>query len=486
MQHSKSLYLYFHSILTWLGLVLFTLGGIYAIEALGTVRADNYSILVTFIVIGTISISGIAIEVRKRSYSMNLVHWLFFFVFFFLAPLCQYLTDRFPIRLSAAADASDILYVNLLLIIWAMLYGIAYHVFSVLKPSQNAHGVINSSMSGTGLRVTPSGIQLALLLSLVSLAFLLGAFGWSGLTTRASYTQILYGDIESSPFRLVISTVVRAIPVLTLAALLVTRSLWKRRAQWWMLIIIVAVITSISNNPLGAARYWSGSLLLGFAVLLFLRKYRSGVWFVLILMVGLFIVAPTIKVARVLTAQELSLQAFSAPSLIRVLTSGDLDAYEMMVHTVQFIHGGGAPTWGHQLVGTLLFWIPRSLWPSKPISSGTIVASAFGFPNINVSCPLPAEGYINFGIVGLIIFAVGLGWLLSTLDRAYWGGNVRSAQWKDTKTSFLSIIYPFLLGFLLFIMRGSMMSGVSHTIMFIIGGIPLLIRSPLWVRRNVH
>jgi len=480
-QDNKNLWLYFYSTLVWFGLLLFTLAIIYRVEVLSVVERSE-AVVLSFIVIGLISISGIAIEVRRRPYSMNIVHWLFFFMFFFLAPLCQYLTNRFgafPYYFSRAANTSDILFVNFLLIMWALFYGIAYHLFSVLKHRKKVRGAINGSMSGTNLYVTPSGIRLALLLSLVALFLFLNIFGLSNLTTRALYIQALYKSIESSPFRLIISNLIRAIPILTLAALLVTKSFWKRRTQWWIFIFMVSVITLIVNNPLGAARYWSGSLLSGFAVLLFFRKCRSGVWFVLVLMIGLLIIAPIINVTRILTVQKLSPQAFSMANLIHVLTSGDLDAYVMMLYTVKYVCEMKAPTWGYQLIGSMLFWIPRSFWPNKPLGSGAIVASEFGFPNVNVSCPLPAEGYINFGIFGLIIFAIGLGWLLATLDYAYWKRRMAFGKRKVIVTSFLSIVYPFLLGYLIFIMRGDMMSSVSSTIMFVMGGIPLLIRCPL-------
>ncbi|GAG18939.1 unnamed protein product, partial [marine sediment metagenome] len=75
-----------------------------------------------------------------------------------------------------------------------------------------------------------------------------------------------------------------------------------------------------------------------------------------------------------------------------------------------------------------------------------------------------------FGVIGLVVFAFGLGWLLSTLDEQYWD------RFESVSPCILSVYYPFLLGFIFFLMRGDLMSGFSYTVMFIVAGLPLLIK----------
>jgi len=477
MRLGRTLALYFHSTLFWLCLCVVALGVVGAIESHGPVLGSDVNVLLTYAILGVISISGIACAVKQHPYSLNMVHWVTVFVFFFLAPLAQYLQDTFPTRLVAGQSTSDILYTNALLIIWTGCYGASYCV----RMRRNQRRIVVCAPSGDALawkriRVTGTGVRLSLLLSFVALTVFLAVFGTSGLATRGAYERVLFGgEIDSTPVQLILSNVIRGIPVLFLAALLVTKRHWKRRIQWWMYVVVGVVINLIINNPLGAARYWSGSLLVGFAVLLWFRRRRSGVWFAAALIAGLVLVAPVINNARHMDIGEFSVRSFSLVDPIRALTVGDLDAYEMMVHTVQYTRDPGTATWGHQFVGSLLFWMPRSIWPSKPIGSGHLVAAAFGFENVNVSCPLPAEGYVNFLTAGVIALACGLGWLLATLDHAYWRQEGRPLDRQgDLPPSLLHVVYPFLLGFLVFIMRGDMMSSVSYAVLFIVGGLPLL------------
>ena len=63
---------------------------------------------------------------------------------------------------------------------------------------------------------------------------------------------------------------------------------------------------------------------------------------------------------------------------------------------------------GKQLLGAMLFFIPRSIWPSKPIGSGATIAIYQRQSFKNISCPIIGEAIINFGIIGVIIFAVAI------------------------------------------------------------------------------
>jgi hypothetical protein len=58
-------------------------------------------------------------------------------------------------------------------------------------------------------------------------------------------------------------------------------------------------------------------------------------------------------------------------------------------------------TYGRQLVGALLFFVPSSLWPNKPIGSGTLVAenmlmTRYSFWYTNISMPSPSAP-VGFG-----------------------------------------------------------------------------------------
>ena len=66
--------------------------------------------------------------------------------------------------------------------------------------------------------------------------------------------------------------------------------------------------------------------------------------------------------------------------------------------------------------------------------------------------------HINFGILGIVVFAIILGIVVSHLDFNYWHTYVKQ------KKSFLYYYYPASLGLFFFIMRGDLMSSFTYTV----------------------
>lgn len=85
-------------------------------------------------------------------------------------------------------------------------------------------------------------------------------------------------------------------------------------------------------------------------------------------------------------------------------------------------------------------------------ASGEVVAAVQGQDFTNLSSPLPAEGYINFGIFGLIIFAIVYGLLVKKVDcYVFMSGNL------------LSYAYCFILPISFYLLRGALLSGWAYT-----------------------
>ena len=57
--------------------------------------------------------------------------------------------------------------------------------------------------------------------------------------------------------------------------------------------------------------------------------------------------------------------------------------------------------WGRQLLGALLFFVPSAVWSGKPLASGIFIANYlianYSMWFTNLSAPLIAEGYLDFG-----------------------------------------------------------------------------------------
>lgn len=91
--------------------------------------------------------------------------------------------------------------------------------------------------------------------------------------------------------------------------------------------------------------------------------------------------------------------------------------------------------YGWSLAEAGMSLIPRAIWPDKPVYGGSpaIVREMTGLQlNENTSWGVGnvMEFYINFGIPGLVLGFLALGWLLGALDR---GGALALAQGDVTK-----------------------------------------------------
>ena len=71
-----------------------------------------------------------------------------------------------------------------------------------------------------------------------------------------------------------------------------------------------------------------------------------------------------------------------------------------------------------------------------------------------------AEGYINYGFIGVLMFTILLSIFTAFQDKKYW---------SNSSLDFSSSSYFLLLGLILFIMRGDLLSSFSYTCGFLIG-----------------
>ena len=127
------------------------------------------------------------------------------------------------------------------------------------------------------------------------------------------------------------------------------------------------------------------------------------------------------------------------------------DAYQNFVRVIEI----NWITYGNQLLGALLFFIPRSLWVEKPIGSGSNLAIKMDYIFGGISMPFIAEGYVNFGLFGSLFFMLFLGIILGNLDRVAW------KLMKANNDCLFLYYYYFLFGIIFFTMRGDLINGIS-------------------------
>jgi oligosaccharide repeat unit polymerase len=88
--------------------------------------------------------------------------------------------------------------------------------------------------------------------------------------------------------------------------------------------------------------------------------------------------------------------------------------------------------YGKTYIPGLLFWIPRSIWPSKPNTGGGIAtviwANTVDFAS-NVSPTPIGEAYINFGFLGVIIVPFIAGWFVRGLNTYMISNQTNEVLW---------------------------------------------------------
>ncbi|MFC0603408.1 hypothetical protein [Winogradskyella pulchriflava] len=130
------------------------------------------------------------------------------------------------------------------------------------------------------------------------------------------------------------------------------------------------------------------------------------------------------------------------------------DAYANIMATVDYVSANGF-SYGYQLLSTLLFFVPRSLWGAKPTSSGELIGNylidEYNFGYSNLSNPLVSEGYVDFGFFGLIFMALVLAYFI-----------IRLLLWLQSTDPLKKHIAFYFAIHLMFLLRGDLTNGFSY------------------------
>jgi len=102
-----------------------------------------------------------------------------------------------------------------------------------------------------------------------------------------------------------------------------------------------------------------------------------------------------------------------------------------------------------QFAGVLLFWVPRTLWTTKPVDTGGYIAAGRGYSFTNLSAPLWIEFYLNGS---WLLLAVGMFALGFALHR--WDTRLNAELTFHRMPGLIGCILPF---YLMILLRGSLL-----------------------------
>ncbi|HMR81886.1 MAG TPA: O-antigen polymerase [Niabella sp.] len=373
---------------------------------------------------------------------------LYLFSLFFLgfAPILQF-HSRSTFFGARLLDEDEYFFMNLLIISILFLYQFFYTIFTRLKLTDKNIAFIERLTLNRKLKLRQILILITLSLISFSIIFYINNFSMFSMLIRGGEFKEQVEDVESSTMMLIVNQIIRPVSFISMLYFISTKT---KNIIAYILLLVLALITC---SPLGMPRFAAAAMYIPFFLIL-ISFFRKKNVFSLILILGLLVVFPFLDSFRHFSENSETTIGLNTD----MFNTGNFDSYQNFA----LIVFENLVTWGRQLLGVFLFWVPRSIWPNKPIGSGAELGENLNFSWTNVSANYFAEGYINFGYFGIILFTLAIAVFNAKMDNMYW----RSAVNKSN--NLFKVIYYILLGMIFFILRGDLLSSFAFTVGYLI------------------
>ena len=418
------------------------------------------SFFVNFLLITSIAYYHLNIE---KAFSPFLTSFIIFnYLFFFLAPVFQIsamndLNFRFPNDF--AFNTSSVVFANLLILIFNIVFIFSYLYFKDKKLGKNKEQATEVNFKYN----TPLAI-----LVLLAVCVAIAVFNYDYLLKDISESVYIIKD-ESTSLLLLKKKFLFFTPlggiVLTLKHLQMTDKINSNTFFVVLSLVIFIVLLFFFKNIFTEKRNTLGPIYIALIYLFFPKLLNSNAKFFLFMFLSMVIIFP---LSSTLTHIDASLeQIFVKPSLIyeSFLRFGTIsgafeslhyDAFSNIMATVEYVKLYGL-SWGYQLLGVCLFFVPRSLWTTKPLSTGELIGNHLfdttprNFTNLSNS--VVSEGFINFGFIGIVVLAIVLAYFI-----------IKFIIWHRSEDCLKQFIAFYFAVHLMFLLRGDLTNGFSYFI----------------------
>lgn len=218
------------------------------------------------------------------------------------------------------------------------------------------------------------------------------------------------------------------------------------------------------KNPLTEKRNALGPIYISLIFLFKPKLLNSNVKILSFLFFSMLIIFPLIAIISHSNATLISiyknpfilLDEINIGAIIGAFNTLHYDAFFNITASIDYVSKNGF-SFGYQLLGGLLFFVPRSIWIAKPVSTGELVGnylvSDYGFNFNNLSNPFVSEGFINFGIIGIIVFPIILAYVF-----------IKMLLWLKSNNYLKKIMAFYFAIHLIFLLRGDFTNGYAYYI----------------------
>jgi len=424
-------------------LVFLSQRSIYHERTLSHFFSLNFFLILISFFISSIFLSNSSLEDRI---SLRVMYWFYSYVFLGLSPLISFITSFWKLT---PVNNDTIIYALCLIIFSNLIFELGYN----FRKKKNLN--VEYKFYEINFKRYFFFIISYFVISLILIIFI-------GFEVQTSIIRRLF-DFSFSPKEQVIEWLYRTTPGILFIFLYYMNKLNKNLFCFLFLLSTLNLLLVI--NPVSGPRAIIFFLYFSILITFFYDFKKLKLLFLFILLSGIFFSHFQQIVQRYIAAKEF----LPNYSIIDYFLEGHFDGFEQIIHTLDYVIHNSS-TYGQQLLGAIFFFIPRIVWPNKPIGSGDFLLYEYILNytdsiNANISSPLLAEMIINFSyFLGPVTFFI-FGWLAGLLDYKY--KLERSAfskirlKKRGCYISFTLIYYPIFLSCFLFVLRGDLQSSIS-------------------------
>lgn len=405
---------------------------IFTEDSISLEAISSYFILMVSSVKLSILISKREVDLIQASF------WVYAYIMLGLSSFGQISHRSFP--LIGTYNSSTIIFANLLIALGLVAFQFGFSTTT------------NRISKGINPQILHSKILLVFSIStLTAVAYILSNIGFSSLLIpRFLLTQQLIESQNASGFAITMA-ILRMAPLICAITLTIN---YKDNFTYPKIFLCASMwaIAFYTNNPISSPRLMTGMAAISFFLSIsHINNWNIGrvyIWGITLLYVLVF---PFLDAFRYSLDDQIYINIDNFHSLLlgNLVNNGDYDSFQQILNTINYVNKLDIE-WGRQLLGAAFFWIPRAIWINKPKESGELVAENAGYDFTFLSSPLWAEGYINFGIVGVILFLYIWGRIVGVL----------SIRYLHVKSGALFIFCIVLIPYQFFLLRGSLLSAI--------------------------
>lgn len=390
---------------------------------------SSRSFVVYFLLLLTGLMSYIFYLLDKGFLTIDKVVYIFAFLFCYYAPFHQYVSGVNIHRYGAFSDteyASASLVIILFLIIFKL----------VRKYDRNKKKSIFVK-SDTGFSVRNFGLLTVSIVCILCLAYLYITHNLFNFTSEA-------GKSAESLMSVVLK-IVRFFPVACLLLLIHCKKVDRIHCSksvatlgWVIISISCAIVYFPINGTIGRFLLF-GTYISILGSIFEEAKHKS--YILLVTVVGFYFVFPAFNFFKYHGIGNLAGFMFGGFDV----TTIDYDAFQMFMQSLRYVRSDGL-LWGANIFSALMCIIPRSIWSGKLEHTGVIISKSINAAFNNVSCPIFAEFYVAFGIIGVIIGTYFFSKILGILE---FGNRKENVFFKGLYYIALGIVFSYMRGAML-------------------------------------